>query len=84
MESFYNCEYRLFFEAFAEILEAINKDIYLKDHVGYYAKEMRLVAYRQYLESFKSVTIENIGSRCNAIILFNLYVLKSLQLIIPI
>jgi 26S proteasome regulatory subunit N7 len=61
VESFYNCEYRMFFEAFAEILETLSQDIYLKDHAGYYAKEMRLVAYRQYLESFKSVTIENMA-----------------------
>lgn len=61
VESYYNCEYRLFFEAFAEILEAIGNDVYLKDHVQYYAREMRLVAYRQYLESFKSVTIENMA-----------------------
>jgi 26S proteasome regulatory subunit N7 len=46
VESFYNCEYRLFFESFAEILAAIGKDVYLKDHLGYYAREMRLVAYR--------------------------------------
>lgn len=57
-ESYYNCEYRLFFEAFAEILEAVSKDVFLKEHTSYYAKEMRLVAYRQYLESFKSVRIE--------------------------
>jgi 26S proteasome regulatory subunit N7 len=46
VESFYNCEYRMFFEAFAEILETLSQDIYLKDHASYYAKEMRLVAYR--------------------------------------
>lgn len=46
VESFYNCEYRLFFEAFADILDVLSNDIYLKDHTGYYAKEMRLVAYR--------------------------------------
>lgn len=61
VESFYNCEYRMFFEAFAEILETLSNDVYLKDHAGHYAKEMRLVAYRQYLESFKSVTIENMA-----------------------
>merc|ERR1711937_131237 len=60
-DSFYNCEYRSFFEAFAEILETLSKDVYLKEHVGYYAKEMRLVAYKQYLESFKSVTIDNMA-----------------------
>ena len=61
VESFYNCEYKLFFEAFAEILAAVAEDRYLKDHLNFYGKEMRLVAYRQYLESFKSVTIENMA-----------------------
>jgi len=34
----------------------------LKDHAYFYTKEMRLVAYKQYLESFKSVTINNMAS----------------------
>lgn len=61
MESFYNCEYKVFFQSFAHIIDAIKKDKYLGTHVSYYTKEMRLVAYRQYLESFKSVTIENMA-----------------------
>ena len=61
MESFYNCEYKVFFKAFVEIIEAIRKDKYLGPHANYYIKEMRLVAYKQYLESFKSVTIENMA-----------------------
>lgn len=56
-ESFYNCEYKTFFKVFIEICEQIKVDKYLKDHSFYYTKEMRLVAYKQYLESFKSVTI---------------------------
>jgi 26S proteasome regulatory subunit N7 len=61
MESFYNSEYRSFFEAFVEIIEAIKRDVYLNTHANYYIKEMRLVAYTQYLASFKSVTIENMA-----------------------
>lgn len=61
-ESFYNCDYANFFKAFVEILEQLKKDKYLNGHVNYYAKQMRLVAYRQYLESFKSVTIQNMAS----------------------
>ena len=61
LESFYNCEYKTFFEQFVEIIEAIRKDVYLNTHANFYIKEMRLVAYRQYLESFKSVTIENMA-----------------------
>lgn len=60
-DSFYNCEYKLFFQAFVEIIDAVKADQYLGQHVNYYTKEMRLVAYRQYLESFKSVTIDNMA-----------------------
>ena len=60
-DSFYNCEYENFFRAFVEIIERLRTDKYMDQHVGFYTKEMRLVAYRQYLESFKSVTIENMA-----------------------
>lgn len=61
LESFYNCDYKSFFEAFVEIIDAIKADHYLSTHANFFIKEMRLVAYRQYLESFKSVTIENMA-----------------------
>ena len=64
-EAFYNCDYRTFFASFIHICEAVKEDKYLKPHASYYTKEMRLVAYKQYLESFKSVTIENMASAFN-------------------
>ena len=33
----------------------------MSTHANFFIKEMRLVAYRQYLESFKSVTIDNMA-----------------------
>ena len=60
-ESFYSCEYKKFFQSFVHLLDRLKTDIYLKDHVNYYAKEMRLVAYKQYLEAFKSVTVDNMA-----------------------
>ena len=44
-----------------EIIDQIKQNKYLSAHAAYYTKEMRLVAYKQYLESFKSVTIENMA-----------------------
>ncbi len=61
LESFYNCEYKIFFQEFVEIIDAVSKDVYLSSHTNYFIKEMRLVAYKQYLEAFKSVTIENMA-----------------------
>merc|ERR1711912_210348 len=43
----------------------VSKDKFMKGHAKYYTREMRLVAYKQYLESFKSVTIENMASAFN-------------------
>ena len=61
-ESFYNCDYKTFFVEYIEICERVNNDKYLKAHAQYYTKEMRLTAYKQYLESFKSVTIDAMAS----------------------
>jgi 26S proteasome regulatory subunit N7 len=61
-ESYYNCDYKTFFQQYIEIAEILKNDFYLSEHAHYYTKEMRLVAYKQYLESFKSVTIENMAS----------------------
>lgn len=60
-ESFYHCKYEDFFRSFVHIIDRVSDDKYLKDHVCYYTKEMRLVAYRQYLEAYKSVTLEKMA-----------------------
>ncbi len=46
LEAFYNCEYKVFFEQFVEIIDAVKKDVYLACHANYFIKEMRLVAYK--------------------------------------
>jgi 26S proteasome regulatory subunit N7 len=46
LEAFYNCEYKVFFEQFVEIIDAVSKDVYLGCHANYFIKEMRLVAYK--------------------------------------
>ena len=43
------------------IIDRVSEDKYLRDHVFYFTKEMRLVAYRQYLEAYKSVTLEKMA-----------------------
>lgn len=65
MESFFKCDYKQFFISFCEIADKIKKDKFLgsnKNHL-YYIKEMRLVAYKQFLESYKSVTISSMADK---------------------
>ncbi|KAK9069880.1 hypothetical protein SSX86_010276 [Deinandra increscens subsp. villosa] len=58
INSLYECRYKSFFSAFAGITEHIKLDRYLYPHFRYYMREIRTVVYSQFLESYKSVTVE--------------------------
>jgi 26S proteasome regulatory subunit N7 len=58
LNSLYDCQYKSFFSAFAGLTEQIKFDRYLHPHFRYYMREVRTVVYSQFLESYKSVTIE--------------------------
>ncbi|RVW27920.1 26S proteasome non-ATPase regulatory subunit 6 [Vitis vinifera] len=58
LNSLYDCQYKSFFSAFAGLAEQIKLDRYLHPHFRYYMREVRTVVYSQFLESYKSVTIE--------------------------
>ncbi|CAN1239631.1 26S proteasome non-ATPase regulatory subunit 6 homolog [Linum grandiflorum] len=63
LNSLYDCQYKSFFTAFGMFLIAnsckqIKLDRYLHPHFRYYMREVRTVVYSQFLESYKSVTIE--------------------------
>nr|GMC58408.1 26S proteasome non-ATPase regulatory subunit 6 homolog [Ipomoea batatas] len=72
LNSLYDCQYKAFFSAFGQkeqyvswlddkgtgITEHIKLDRYLHPHFRYYMREVRTVVYSQFLESYKSVTIE--------------------------
>lgn len=58
MESLYHCRYRDFFRAFVDIIELVKQDQYLKTHTHNWSREMRVVVYSQFLESYRSVTLD--------------------------
>ncbi|KAE8717438.1 26S proteasome non-ATPase regulatory subunit 6 [Hibiscus syriacus] len=58
LNSLYDCRYKSFFLAFAGLTEQIKLDRYLHPHFRFYMREVRTVVYSQFLESYKSVTIE--------------------------
>lgn len=58
LNSLYGCQYKSFFSAFAGLTKDIKLDRYLHPHFRYYMREIRTVVYSQFLESYKSVTIE--------------------------
>jgi len=70
-DSLYNCDYKSFFDSFGifilyfhhlvEIIDLVKKDRFMGKHAKYFIKEMRVVAYTQFLESYKSVTLESMA-----------------------
>lgn len=61
LNSLYDCNYRPFFKALAETVDYAKQNPYLATHVGWFCKEMRIKAYTQVLESYKSLKMETMA-----------------------
>ncbi|CAK0751867.1 proteasome regulatory particle subunit [Coccomyxa viridis] len=61
LNALYKCQYADFFKAFAAIADQVREDIYLHRHLRYYVREVRVVAYSQFLDSYKSVTLSSMA-----------------------
>ncbi|KAK1442611.1 26S protesome subunit 6 [Babesia gibsoni] len=62
IHDFYHCNYRNFMLNLVLTSELIQKDRYLARYRGYFLRQARLPAYRQFLRPYKSVTIENMAN----------------------
>ena len=61
VHSLFHCKYADFFRCFPDVIQLLENDKYLSKHSQYYVKLIRVVAYSQFLESYKSVTISNMA-----------------------
>ncbi|MEW5313848.1 MAG: hypothetical protein WDW38_005381 [Sanguina aurantia] len=53
LHSLYYCRYREFFSSFVEVVDTMKLDPYLQPHIRYYMREIRVVVYSQFPESYK-------------------------------
>lgn len=59
-DSLYKCDYATFFRSLAEVeTHQLLTSRLLSPHARYYVREMRIKAYAQLLESYRSVTLKN-------------------------
>jgi len=56
--SLYNCQYDVFFKELAFVEQFFKSDRILAPHYQYYIREMRILAYTQLLESYRSLTLQ--------------------------
>lgn len=55
--SLYNLKYSEFFDALVNIEETLASDIWFAQHLSYLIKELRVCAYKQFLEPYQTVEI---------------------------
>ena len=61
LNTFYDGEYEKFFKELYFIIQVLKKDFYLSKHYNYYINEMRVKVYSQFLQSYKTVTMDNMA-----------------------
>lgn len=61
LDSIYNCNYRAFFVALDSVCEYMRRNAWFAPHVNYYFREVRVLAFNQFLASYRSVTLKNMA-----------------------
>lgn len=59
--SLYNCAYENFFESLVAIDDIISQHRLFSQHAAYYIRELRIMAYSQLLQSYRSVTLASMA-----------------------
>ena len=62
VKSFYDCEYKTYLQALVESESVLLGDRFLAPHAQYWMREMHILAYHQFLESYSSVQLSAMAS----------------------
>ena len=62
LNTFYDGEYAQFFLELYYIIQRLKNDFYLSKHYNYYINEIRIKAYSQFLQSYKTLSMDNMAS----------------------
>jgi 26S proteasome regulatory subunit N7 len=63
MNALVDCDYKTYMRVLPDVLDLIEHDRYLSVHVNYLGRELRVVAYSQFLASYQSVTLSAMCSK---------------------
>ena len=65
VNALHKCDYRTFMAAFPVVAAQVESSVWLNPHYRYFLREVRVVAYAQYLQSYKSVTMKSMADSFN-------------------
>jgi 26S proteasome regulatory subunit N7 len=63
MNALVNCDYKGFMQTLPDIINLVEQDRYIAVHRSYIGRELRVVAYSQFLASYQSVTIAAMSAK---------------------
>lgn len=58
MSALVGCDYKAYTKCLPDVIDLISQDRYISVHTNYIGRELRVVAYTQFLASYQSVTLE--------------------------
>lgn len=58
----YNCRYKNVFTALEHVCHDMRKNVFLTAHVNYVFREIRVMVFNQFLDSYSSVTLKSMSS----------------------
>lgn len=61
LHSLYDCDYKAFFHALVDVTPDLTRDRYTSPHVRILVRELRVLVYAQFLESYKSVRLASMA-----------------------
>lgn len=61
VNTFYDCDYKGYLHAVVEVESVLLADRFLQPHCGYIMRELHVLGYKQFLDSYKSVTLESMS-----------------------
>mmetsp|Transcript_31295 Transcript_31295/g.30139 ORF Transcript_31295/g.30139 Transcript_31295/m.30139 type:complete len:423 (-) Transcript_31295:282-1550(-) len=62
VQSLYDCDYKTYLHAMVEVHPILMSDRFLQPHAGYLMRELHVLGYKQFLDSYKSVTMESMAA----------------------
>jgi 26S proteasome regulatory subunit N7 len=62
VQSLYDCDYKSYLHAMVEVHPILMSDRFLQPHAGYLMRELHVLGYKQFLDSYKSVTMKSMAA----------------------
>jgi len=62
VNALYDCDYNLYLHAMVEVHAVLVADRFLEPHAGFFMRELHVLGYKQFLDSYKSVRLDSMAS----------------------